>query len=594
MHLSSAVFKVVLAAFLLCCCHLISFGQAIPKTYKVDWSKAGLQTEIIYDTTISLTQFGGIGDGFARNDSAMALALDYAKGKNANIYIPPGTWNFSSTITLPDSVGISGAGRDTTILRFDHNQEAHSFAIQGNALNSTKTFFQDSTKKGDAFISIVNTSAFSVGDIVRLVDLDTAKIFSSWANGTSGQFLTIKSVDSSRLFFNETIRRNYSMVDQPFVVKINPRRNVKLEKFKMIRLDTAINKQSNFYIRYAYNCAMHCIESENVNFAHFEIRESKNILLEGNYIHHAFNYGGGGRAYGIALEFGSSDVLLTNNILHRLRHSILIQAGANGNVISYNYSFDPFWSGTGLPDTSAGDIVFHGNYPYANLVEGNICQNLVTDISHGLNGPWNMSFRNRAELYGIFTFAPPSPDSQAYVGNEINNPSSALGWFYLLGDDHLVQGNNVKGAPEPAGSRVVLESSLYLNTPPIFNDTTDTWPPFGYPNEGFQNENEAYWRYHHRAPTPCDEAKIIPIEPTSVQNVENQFLVYPNPANTHVNIEFSQNEMRYVRIRHINGQIIQHFNRTRTLDIVNLPSGVYVIRIEDFAGEFHFARFIKQ
>ena len=62
---------------------------------------------------------------------------------------------------------------------------------------------------------------------------------------------------------------------------------------------------------------------------------------------------------------------------------------------------DPFWTGTVLPSDAAGDLVLHGNYPYANLFEGNILQNLVVDDSHGLNGPYNTFFRNRADNYGI-------------------------------------------------------------------------------------------------------------------------------------------------------------------------------------------------
>jgi len=89
---------------------------------------------------------------------------------------------------------------------------------------------------------------------------------------------------------------------------------------------------------------------------------------------------------------------------------VLLQSGANGNVISYNYSLNPNQSDS-PPANGAGDLVLHGNYPFANLFEGNICQNVMIDASHGINGPYNTFFRNRVQLYGIIMSPSPATDS---------------------------------------------------------------------------------------------------------------------------------------------------------------------------------------
>ena len=75
------------------------------------------------------------------------------------------------------------------------------------------------------------------------------------------------------------------------------------------------------------------------------------------------------------------------------------QTGVNGNVIAYNYSIEP--NRSEFPAEASADISLHGHYPFSNLFEGNIVQNIQIDLTHGPNGPFNTFFRNRAELYGI-------------------------------------------------------------------------------------------------------------------------------------------------------------------------------------------------
>ena len=119
---------------------------------------------------------------------------------------------------------------------------------------------------------------------------------------------------------------------------------------------------------------------------------------------------------------------------------MLLQAGTNGNIYSYNYSLQQ--KRTEIPSDAAGDIVLHGNYPYANLFEGNIAQNVGGDASHGRNGPANVFFRNRAMHYGI-AFTSGSGDSSIVMYNEVTAtgnssifPGSAIGRFRYYRSQH--------------------------------------------------------------------------------------------------------------------------------------------------------------
>jgi hypothetical protein len=150
---------------------------------------------------------------------------------------------------------------------------------------------------------------------------------------------------------------------------------------------------------------------------------------------------------------------------------MMLQAGANGNVIGYNYSHSVYWENEQGTD-KAGDLVLHGNYPYANLMESNVVQNIIADDSHGMNGIYNVFTRNRAENYGIFvsTTFPATPE-QIFDGNETVKQQDGYGRYGLFGY-HLEFGNNIKGEIIPAATFPTQLASYYK---------PDVFPKIGLP-----------------------------------------------------------------------------------------------------------------
>jgi hypothetical protein len=94
-------------------------------------------------------------------------------------------------------------------------------------------------------------------------------------------------------------------------VKINPVQQVGIESMKIKRNDATSGQTSNIFFNYAVNCWVKGVELENSNYAHINLQSSANITLSGNYIHDGFSYGSGGKAYGIVLQFGTSDNLIS-------------------------------------------------------------------------------------------------------------------------------------------------------------------------------------------------------------------------------------------------------------------------------------------
>jgi len=273
-----------------------------------------------------------------------------------------------------------------------------------------------------------------------MIPEDQHLVTSNWAAGSTGQVIQVSENTSQEIKIESQLRRNFMASENVVLQKIDPIKNVWLSDFTINRLDATDAQTNNIHIDYAFNVGISCIRSRHANFSHVSVLRSHHVAIQSSFFKDGFTYGTGGKAYGVVLHLSTSQCAVFNNSFDHLRHSMLLQAGANGNVISYNYSQNPYWESTYLPEDSAGEIVLHGNYPYANLIEGNIVGNIVIDDSHGQNGPNNTFFRNRADKYGFFTAFFNPTHKLNLIGNEVKNTDPGYGLFSINGEDHTIFG----------------------------------------------------------------------------------------------------------------------------------------------------------
>ena len=439
--------------------HIILFyfqySYSIDKKNAVNWNNTGSSSNLPSNASIiDLKDFGLKSDNSTDNSLVIKNAIKALNGKAGILKIPAGSYLINKTISIPSNIVISGAGSDKTILNFNLNGNGDLFSIQG-AATAISTPVLSGSKKESTTVKVSNAANFASGDYAMIKQNATHLLTSNWAYNYFFQLVKIKKISGNEITFEQPLHLDYSSSNNPVLVKINPVQQVGIESLKIKRNDATSGQTSNLFFNYAVNCWVKGVELENCNYAHINLQSSANITLSGNYIHDGFSYGSGGKAYGIVLQFGTSDNLIVDNIVKHLRHSFLLQAAANGNVIAYNYSYDPYWTEGWFPAASAGDVVLHGNYPYANLFEGNIFQNLVIDNSHGINGPYNTFFRNRIESYGI-VMNNNSGDNMNFIANEITG-SGLLKGLYTISGNHTAIGNNIKGSLQ---NGIVSETSL--------------------------------------------------------------------------------------------------------------------------------------
>ena len=237
-------------------------------------------------------------------------------------------------------------------------------------------------------------------------------------------------------------------------------------------------------------CRFHIIASHS---AHLEI--------SGCYIHDAKNIGDGGYGYGVALQRATCFSLVENNSFRRLRHAMLVQGGANSNVFSYNYSSENIGKFTyaGIEwDFEPPDLCLHGRYPFANLFEHNIVNDITADNSHKNgsinNGPFNTFMRcysKKTSLllkgaphsniegcnvpYSLVTYGGTSKDLDLYG----KWPRPGYGSY----DNYPEVNHETYANSQDFFKRhcTLLDKSYYYTEKPYFLSTGDEYPSIGPP-----------------------------------------------------------------------------------------------------------------
>lgn len=575
----------------LCLISLQGFTQILPENRAVNWTLAGLNdTSTAGFTLYNVLEEGAVADGVTSVNQIVDSLLELNEPNGIHLHFPQGNYLFTESITLPSNCLITGDGAAATRFIFNLGGTGHAIQAIGNLIPADSSSLLLPAAKGLNKIVVADAGVFLTGQWIRIQQQDADWVTSSWALNTVGQLAKIDSIRADTLFLASELRMDYPLSRMPKAIRINMKRNIGLRCFSMERMDnTAPEQASGIHFNYAENCWISGIESNKATFAHIELASVSNSKIEQSYLHDAFEYGGGGRGYGVVLHFTTNECLIENSVFKHLRHSILLQAGANGNVCAFNYSTDPYWTNSNplLSGNSAGELVLHGNYVYANLFENNVVQNIVIDNSHGANGPHNTFLRNRAELYGIF-FSDNTSPSQNFIGNEITNnsfPYNAVN-YNILGNDQFTYGNNNKGTITPAGTGNVTDLSYYYTSRPSFVQEYQ-WGKIGPPNSMNTSSVPAQDRFNNQAvfAGSCGQEDFYA---ETINNELKKVHLYPNPATERLILEGCSASKHY-RILDLWGREYQHGSIEEVAVIIQVESlarGLYLLVTEEHCIQF--------
>jgi hypothetical protein len=532
-----------------------------------------------------VTQYGLVNDAVTDNSAALNNLISTSGGNLRVLYFPAGSYRFTTTVYTNDSLVLRGAGSDSTRFLFDFGGNSGDGITCSGSANSAWLPVTYGYRRGSDRIVATGASALQPGQWLEIRQQngswDTQPV--SWADYSVGQLMEVVSVQGDTLFLSEPLRIDYDSALNVEVSTFTPARQVHIECLSFQRTDSASCFCPALNFRHAVDCSVRGVEGLKSISAHLLLDASSHITVTGSYFHDAYEYNGSSmHGYGIALINHTGSSLIEDNILKHLRHSFSLQTGANGNVIAYNYSLDP--NRSEFPANFGADISMHGHFPYANLFEGNIVQNIQLDQTWGPSGPLNTFFRNRAELYGILmTSGTVNSDTQNFVGNEVTGTAAFQGNYSLAGSGHFEFGNNIRGTITPAGTGTLNDISCYRTALPLFWNITQQWPSIGFPNGAGSGTIPARERYLSSGEkTLCGPQSSTG---TSALNMSSGIRVYPNPVQSGetVRISIDRSKSNFWELQELTGRLIRHSDcrESQMIEIptTGMPAGIYLLRI---------------
>lgn len=561
------------------------------------WYNSGYQgnKSISNVATVNVKEYGAVGDGISDDHAAIQNAIVSLKGKKGVIYLPAGNYKIAKSLAMRDSVIFKGASADLTTLTLDFKgNQGDGITLTGGAASKSLKILSG-LHKGSEFLVTEHDHGISAGDYIEIRQLNGSWNTNpaSWAEYAIGTIVKVKKVSSNKVFLDEPLDIDLDVRLKPEFLKVRLAKEVHIECLTITRRDQEKNKDGyNILFRYAINSTVSGIVSDKSFGSHIMIENSRNISVSNSYFTDAYEFTGTStRGYGVTLRAHAEKNLIENNIFKKLRHAMVVKEGAFHNIISYNYSIEPKRSE--YPYNFSGDISLHGHYPFENLFEGNIVQNIIIDHYWGPSGPGNTFYRNRAELYGIIiTNGNVTTNEQIFIYNEITNSDLFYGKFITLGDNHYRYGNNVNGSLETIDKKRTIRNTRYLTEKPDWWIDKMPWASIGYPNAINQHSNPARERYHQQKYAICTPSEKINYTFNTLAEEELQLSIYPNPVKEKIDIKVETDDifsdMMNVKIFNMVGKLVYDEELPVTSNITNgnillpatLATGTYLMRVE--------------
>ena len=363
----------------------------------IDWSAAGIPGGI---PSAAWTQAGAtITASSGDRTSAIQTALN-ACGTSHYVLLGPGTFSVSS-LNIPSNCELRGSGASQTILS---GMGGPSLIVLGST--SPPAFASNTSisgaSAGATMITVGSATGITAGSYLMITQVNSGAVKNSgtegsctWCDGgqasgtrSQGQIVEITSVNGTNIGISPPLYTSYA--NSPTAVGF-----AAASKYAGVaNLQAYANKTgkpANFYMGRCAYCWISGVEGNYADGDHVEVDWSYRGIIQNSYFSNSYLHTPGTYDSCLVLRNKTSGMIVQNNIFERLHVSIMLEWGAAGNVIAYNYMETGF--DTSATNVVIGGIDYHGAHPQFNLHEGNVAVQIYYDSVWGSSAN-NTDFRN--------------------------------------------------------------------------------------------------------------------------------------------------------------------------------------------------------
>jgi hypothetical protein len=369
----------------------------IPSCRTIDWSQSGIPGEIPSRTTVCASIPAGASQTTIQN------ALN-ACPANQVVQLATGTYSIS-TLTIPSNVTLRGAGPQKTILNSTGpGRGVLVFGAGRTPQISSSVSIAGGAKTGSRSLTLASTQGISPGMYLMVTQLNDPEYVSittnngtcSWCDGgigwngsrVQGQIVEVTSVSGTSVGVSPGLYMDYKLT--PLATPFSAGgKYIGVEDLQVYMNNKGYT--TNFLLEGTAYSWIKNVESNYTDGDHAQILWGYRNEIRDSYFHDSYFHTPGSTDADVFVANKTSGTLIENNTLRRLHASIMLNWGAAGNVIAYNYMDNNFDS-SGYNTLFTG-ISLHGAHPMFNLIEGNISPKLEADYYWGSSSHTTV-FRN--------------------------------------------------------------------------------------------------------------------------------------------------------------------------------------------------------
>lgn len=420
-------------------------AQILPADRQIDWSLSGIPGGIPVRTSVCASIAAGA------STSAIQSALN-ACPANQVVMLAAGAYNVSGGLRIPSNVVLRGAGPQQTILNASGSGAGFiSFGSGATPVVSASKSVTGGTAAKSTSISVSSTSGISVGSHLMITQLnDTSYVNITTSNGTctwcdggigwngtrvQGQIVEVTSVSGNTVGISPGLFVAYTRTPLATPMAMGAR-NAGVEDLQVYMNNTGYT--ANFRMEGVANTWIKNVESNYTDGDHVQMHWGfRNEIRDSNF-HNGFTHSPGQTESSIFVANKTTGTLVENNVLRRLHAGVMLNWGAAGNVVAYNY-FDGNFDSSGY-NSLFPSISLHGAHPMFNLIEGNIGAKFDADYYWGSSSHATLLrnwFKGASQIWGPMSGRGAEQTGSAYWASQALaavDLSQTVRYFNLVGN----------------------------------------------------------------------------------------------------------------------------------------------------------------